>query len=291
MFLDNDKTFLIIHYGLRNGTLVKSTVLRWIEAVQAKRIKLSYTFCSFGIICGLDLYVPGLSFVLKRRFFGNILNPPAEQITSMKNVLLKHNSRFCMVYTIIFIDYKVKRAFNVTQILGGLFYILDHQNPRDVLAALAIFQNHLQSCLYNNTYFLSSMAKAWNFPPFTPKQVFCSSITRNAIFTETHTMGLENHCWADWDMAAKWTGSGSASPPWKQALRSINQISNIEKKKEKRKMSRGCRRYNWPLLFCRAQLCWGPQSFETNSRHVKPKLDNEVPGLPDIPVCRCECKW
>lgn len=59
---------------------------------------------------------------------------------SMKNVLLKHNSSFCMIYTIIFIDYKLKRAFNVTQILGGLFYILDHQNPGDLLAALAVFR-------------------------------------------------------------------------------------------------------------------------------------------------------
>lgn len=141
MFLDNDKTFLNIHYDLQNGTLVKSnTVLRWTEAIQTKRIKLSYTFCWFGIICGQDLFVPGLSFVLKRRFFGNILNPPAEQVMSMKNVLLKHNSSFCMIYTIIFIDYKLKRAFNVMQILGGLFYILDHQNPGDLLAALAVFR-------------------------------------------------------------------------------------------------------------------------------------------------------
>lgn len=143
MFLDNDKTFLNFHhYGLRNGTLVKSTVLRWTEAIQAKRINIIY---------GQDLFVPGLSFVLKGRFFWKHLKASSWTNYINEKCITSHNSRFCMLYTIIFIDYKLKRAFNVTRILGGLFYIFDHQNPSDVLAALAVFQNHLQSCLYKIT--------------------------------------------------------------------------------------------------------------------------------------------
>lgn len=90
----------------------------------------------------------------------------------MKNVLLKHNSGFCIIYTIIFIDYKLNRAFNVTQILGGLFYILDHQNPRDALAALAVFPNHLQSCLYKITCTFCPPWQELKFPSIHPKASF-----------------------------------------------------------------------------------------------------------------------
>lgn len=70
MCLDNSKTLLIISHGLWNGTCWAGTVFRWTNATQAKRIKLSsYSFCWLDTIHGQDLFVPGLSFPLKRRFF------------------------------------------------------------------------------------------------------------------------------------------------------------------------------------------------------------------------------
>lgn len=282
MFLDNDKIFLITHYGLQNRLLVKSnTVLKWTEAVQAKTVKLSYTFCWFSIICGQDLCSwPQFCTEKDTFFFWNILNCPAEQITLMKNVLLKHNSSFCMVYTIIFIDYKLKRAFNVKQILGGLFYILNHQNPRDVLAALAVFQNHLQCCLYKITRTFCPPWQELETSLHSPQSKFSAPVWQEMQYSLKHSMGLENQCWADLDMAAKWTGSRMCQSSLEASIKVHKSNLKYRKEEEKRKLSGACRRYNWPLLFCSAQLCWGPQSFETNSRHVKAKLDNEVPGLP-----------
>lgn len=58
---------------LWNGTVQSSTVLRWIETIRTKRIKLSYNiFCWLSIICGQYLFVSWPQFSTKK-IFGNIL--------------------------------------------------------------------------------------------------------------------------------------------------------------------------------------------------------------------------
>lgn len=192
---------------------------------------------------------------------------------------------------IIFIDYKVKRALRVLQILGGQFYnswlsksqrcINSPWDPPETFLKLPIKQ-HAVSVLHGKT---------WNFPPFSSKQVLCSSVTRSVILTE-HTLHLESHCELTWTWQLNGQGRECASPPWKQVLKPINQSSSVKKKERKKKPvkeSEGV--ITGPCCSVVPQLCRYPQSLETNSGHVKPRLDNDVPGLPHIPVCRCECKW
>lgn len=70
MFLDNDKTLLAIHYGLQNGIVQSNTVLRWVEAIQADRIRVSsYLFHWLGLIC-MQLFL-GLNFSIGKGISGN----------------------------------------------------------------------------------------------------------------------------------------------------------------------------------------------------------------------------
>lgn len=61
------------------------------------------------------------------------------------------------------------------------------------------------------------------------------------------------------------------SPPWKQELRSINQVSSTAEKERKESCQQGWRRSSRPSLGCKAQLLWMPTELWNQLQTHQPK--------------------